>query len=139
MQINSINSFVQNVPELNTKQNSVPSEAVSLASSIQKSNPDSTFDIHNMSLDEFKSMIKTWHENGTVSSKDAMELSSQAMTLELFGGYSKESKIDMIDTFQNHIGMMKTQHSQGVEYAENALELLKGIDARSKAKIPAYV
>jgi hypothetical protein len=61
------------------------------------------------------------------------------MTLELFGGYSKESKIDMIDTFQNHIGMMKTQHSQGVEYAENALELLKGIDARSKAKIPAYV
>ena len=137
MQINSINPLVQSVTELTSMNESLSTEKSS--SSIKENSPGKTYDMRHMSLSELNSMINELHENGTLSSKEAMELSSEQGTLELFGGYPKDAKIDMLDAFQNHIDLKKSQHSKGVEYVENALEVLKGIDAHSKAKIPAYV
>lgn len=98
------------------------------------------YDVTNMSLDGLSNMVMGMYESGEMSRDDLMQFSMQRHTMELLNYVPKDTKVNMISTFQNFVDMMHDRpESVGVEYLEHSLDILRGIDARSKASIPQSV
>jgi|GEM_PF-5224600 len=98
-------------------------------------------DGHNMSQQDLQSMITTLKDSGKISQADYNMMSIDKLDLKIFGGIANDAKIDMISHLEQQIDTMKTSAADksGIESVEKIVNILKGMDARSGASIPASV
>lgn len=91
------------------------------------------YDMHHMSINEFKEMAYQMYSDSSLSEDDYVRVGVEQVFLELFSGNSAETKLDILNEVQNGIDAMKSNpYSNGVEKVQQTLDLLKGIDARFK-------
>lgn len=102
--------------------------------------PNNKYDVHNMSTDDLKNLIHDLRETGQISEEDSLMLSLDRIELEIFGTQSKDTKIDMINFFEQQVEVMNsTPGTKGVEFMERALNLFKMMEAKQGSDIPNKV
>jgi hypothetical protein len=138
MHINSINSFIPNITQSSAQRVALSTDAQTGV--IQDKKSGSSWDIHHMSLNELNEMIVELDDKGIFSAQEIIDLSGQQFDLAFLGEYPKDEKLDMISVFQEQIeNRTANREYQAAANTQHALELLQGLDARSKANIPQYV
>jgi len=97
------------------------------------------YDIHNMSLADLDAMASELYDSGQINIEDWKDMSVERSVYELCG-VPRDKTFDLASSLQERIDTMKTQpQAKGVAYVEHVLDILQGVDARSKARIPASV
>lgn len=142
MQINNLTNFNQkssgvtlptNLERLNKSQTPSLIGSTSTQTATQ-------YDVHDMSPNELKDLIRDLRESGQISEIDSMMFTMDRLDIERFGGVGGDTKMDMMDYFERLVdGMKSNPDSVGIEYEERSLGLLKALEAKNSANIPSSV
>lgn len=107
----------------------------------------SKYDVNHMSLNELKNMIQELTASGNLSSDDTKALVAEESALDQLGGFSKDTKVDMVQLVQKQIeGMQSMDVSMqalagmsNTQYATRTLDIINGIKASKGVKMPIAV
>jgi hypothetical protein len=107
---------------------------------LNQSNPNPNYDVKNMSFNDLQALTMKLSHDGKLSDKDTQNFLNQISSLQQASGVSKDTKVDMIQLFQNQIQNINKQATNNDSSAfQHSLDLLNGINARSGANIPQSV
>ena len=140
MIINAVGLVAQTLSALvSSHKAKAPAEATSLLAD-NSSSVGKQYNVKNMSLDDLKQMASNLLEAGKISAKEKDDIFSQSSLLQQKTGVASDTKLDLLQLFQQQIDALKTQPgSKDAQSFESSLELLNGVQASSTASIPKFV
>ena len=110
------------------------------AEALNQTNPNPNYDVNNMSFDDLQALTMNLFHDGKLSDKDTQNFLSQINSMQQSSGVAKDTKVDMIQLFQQQIQKSNAQASnKDTASLQQSLDLLNAIKARSGASIPQRV
>lgn len=98
------------------------------------------YNVNNMSFNDLNAMTLNLMQEGKLSEDDGHNFLKQITSIQQTSGISKDTKIDMIQLYQQQIQNLNADaDTKDLASLQRSLDFLSGVKARAGASIPQFV